>query len=141
MARRKGLADFNLSLIRYLMRSQSKTTLELSEEIDVTPQHLSRILNRQSPLSEKIGKKIADALGVSWEVVKTPEANYLRELMAVALVEFLQEPGKLDWKNGVRLADKMGYLSGGNVDTGEPSDAQVEDDDLLELGDVPEAEL
>ena len=41
----------------------------------------------------------------------------------------------------MRLADKMGYLSGGTVDTGEPSDAQVEDDDLLELGDVPEAEL
>ena len=62
--------------------------------------------------------------------------------MSLWLLEFLQTPdGSLDWKNAVRLADKMGYLSGGVVDAGEPSAAEVEDDDLLELGDTPEAEL
>ena len=62
--------------------------------------------------------------------------------MSTWLVEFLQTPsGALDWKNAIRLADKMGYLSGGQVDSGEPSEAQQDDEDLLELGDVPEAEL
>ena len=59
MARKKGLTDFNLSLIRYLMQAQSKDTTALAQEIDVTRGHLSRILNRQSPLSEEIGKKLS----------------------------------------------------------------------------------
>ena len=139
MARKKGLTDFNLSLIRCLMREQSKGTTELSKEIDVTQQHLSRVLNRQSPLSEDIGKRLSVTLGVSWEVVKQPESSYMRELMSMALVEFLQVPGELDWKNAVRLADKMGYLSGGVADSGEISAAQIEDEDLLEIGDTPEA--
>ena len=142
MARKKGLSTFNLSLIRYLMREQSKTTTDLAVEIDVSFRHLSGLLNGQRTLSEDIGKRLADALGVTWEVIRKPESQYMRDLMSLWLVDFLQEPGgALDWKNAVRLADKMGYLSGGTVDTGEPSDAQVEDDDLLELGDVPEAEL
>ena len=142
MARKKGLTDFNLCLIRYLMRQQNKDTPTLAEEIDVSLNHLSGVLNRSRTLSEDIGKRIGVALGVSWEVVKKPEKHYMRELMSLALVEFLQRPdGALDWKNAVRLADKMGYLSGGVVDSGEPSQAEVEDDDLLELGDVPEAVL
>ena len=123
------------------MREQSKTTLDLCAEIDVSEQHLSRVLNGHSPLSEDIGKRLADKLGLTWDVVKKPEAKYIRELMSTWLVGFLQEPGKLEQKNAVRLADKLGYLSGGQVDTGEPSDAQVEDDDLLSEGDVPEADL
>ena len=46
MARKKGLVDFNLSLIRYLMREQGKTTVALAAEIEVNEQHLSRVLNR-----------------------------------------------------------------------------------------------
>ena len=68
MARKKGITDFNLSLIRYLMREQNKGTKALAEEIDVSDQHLSRVLNRHVPLSEQVGKKIAGVLGVSWEV-------------------------------------------------------------------------
>ena len=45
----------------------------------------------------------------------------------------------LDWKNAIRLADKMGILKRSAVDSSEPTDAQVEDEDLLALGDVPEA--
>ena len=142
MARKKGLSTFNLSLIRYLMREQSKTTTDLAVEIDVSFRHLSGLLNGQRTLSEDVGKRLSDALGVTWEVIRKPESQYMRDLMSLWLVDFLQEPGgALDWKNAVRLADKMGYLSGGVADTGEPSDAQVEDDDLLELGDTPEAEL
>ena len=142
MGRKKGLSDFNLSFIRYTMREQSKTTLDLSTEIDVSLNHLSGVLNGQRTLSEDIGKRLADALGLTWDVVKKPEAKYMRDLMSTWLVGFLQEPGgALDWKNAIRLADKMGYLSGGQVDSGEPSDAQVEDDDLLSEGDVPEADL
>ena len=62
MARKKGLTDFNLSLIRYLMRQQNKGTKALAQEIDVSDQHLSRVLNRHVPLSEEIGKKIAGVL-------------------------------------------------------------------------------
>ena len=141
MARKKGLETFNLSYIQYLMREQSKTTTELCAEIDVSFRHLSGVLTGQRTLSESIGKQIADALGVSWDIIRKPESQYMRELMATALVGFLQDPGKLDWKNGVRLADKMGYLSGSQADSSEPSEAEVEDDDLLELGDVPEADL
>ena len=142
MARTKGLSDFNLCLIRYLMRQQSKDTTALAQEIDVSLNHLSGVLNRSRTLSENIGKRIAVSLGVSWDVVKKPEAAYMRELMSTWLVEFLQTPsGALDWKNAIRLADKMGYLSGTVVDTGEPSEAQQDDEDLLELGDVPEVEL
>ena len=142
MARKKGLETFNLSYIQYQMREQSKTTTELCAEIDVSFRHLSGVLTGQRTLSESIGKQIADALGVSWDIIRKPESQYMRELMAVALVGFLESPGgALDWKNAIRLADKMGYLSGSQVDTGEPSEAEVEDDDLLELGDVPEADL
>lgn len=142
MARKKGLADFNLALIRHLMRSLDLTVSALAEKIDYSESNLSKVLNRQSPLSEQMGKRLAEALGVSWEVVKKPEAQHMRELMSLWLVDFLQSPeGKLDWKNAVRLADKMGYLSGGVVDSSEPTDAENDDDDLLELGDVPEAEL
>ena len=142
MARKKGLENFNLCLIRLLMRAQGKDTTGLAKEIDVSVNHLSGVLNRSRTLSEDIGKRIAVALGVSWEVVKKPEKQYVRDLMSLWLLEFLQTPdGSLDWKNAVRLADKMGYLSGGVVDAGEPSAAEVEDDDLLELGDTPEAEL
>ena len=141
MARKKGLETFNLSFVRYTMREQSKTTVELCAEIDVSEQHLSRVLNGHSPLSEDIGKRLADALGLTWDVVKKPEAKYIRELMLGWLVDSLQELDKLEQKNVIKLADKMGYLSGGQVDSGEPSEAEVEDDDLLELGDTPEAEL
>ena len=44
MARKKGVQNFNLSLIRHLMRVQSKTTTALAQEIDVTRGHLSRVL-------------------------------------------------------------------------------------------------
>ena len=139
MARQKGLQNFNLSLIRYLMREQSKTTTALAEEIEVTREHLSRVLNRQSPLSEAIGRRVSGVLGVSWEVLKQPEEGYFVGLIHLSLVEFLHQPGPLDWTNAIRLADKMGILKRGTVDSSEPTDAQVEDADLLELGDVPAA--
>ena len=135
MARKKGLTDFNLSLIRYLMQAQSKDTTQLAQEIDVTRVHLSRVLNRQIPLSEEVGKKIGGVLGVSWEVLKQPE----HDLVHLSLVEFFHEPGPLDWKNAIRLADRMGILKRGTVDSSEPTDAEVEDADLLELGDAPAA--
>ena len=139
MARKRGLENFNLSLIRYLMHEQSKDTTTLADEIEITREHLSRVLNRHALLSESLGKQLADALGVSWDVVKQPESLYMVDLINLALVGFFQEPGKLDWKNAVRLADKMGVFKIGTVDNSEPTDAQVEDADLLELGDVPEA--
>ena len=141
MARQKGLTNFNLCLIRYLMRAQNKDTLVLAQEIEVTRQHLSAVLNRQRPLSEEIGKKIAEVLSVPWEVLKQPEELYMVDLINLSLVEFFHKPGDLDWKNAVRLADKMGMLKRGAVESSEPTDAEVEDEDLLELGDVPEAEL
>ena len=142
MARKKGLETFNLSYIQYQMREQSKTTTELCAEIEVSFRHLSGVLTGQRTLSESIGKRIAGALGVSWDIIRKPESQYMRELMSTWLVGFLQEPGgALDWKKAIRLADKMGYLSGGQVDSGEPSEAQQDDEDLLELGDVPEVEL
>ena len=53
------------------------------------------VLNRIRTLSEDIGKRLADALGVSWDVVKKPEAKYMRELMTLwRWLEFLQEPGQ-----------------------------------------------
>ncbi len=139
MARKKGLQTFNLSLIRYLMREQSKTTLDLCAEIEVSEAHLSRVLNGHSPLSEDIGRKVAQALGVSWEVVKQPESLYMADLINLSLVDFFHKPGALDWKNAVRLADKMGILKRGTVDSSEPTDAEVEDADLLALGDAPAA--
>ena len=57
MGRKKGLENFNLCLIRYLMRAQSKGTTALAVEIDVSRQHLSGVLNRQRALSEEIGKR------------------------------------------------------------------------------------
>ena len=141
MARKKGISDWNLSFIRYTMREQGKSVLGLCAEIDVSLSHLSGLLNGQRTLSESIGKRLAKALGLTWDVVRKPEAKYIRELMSTWLVGFLQEPGKLEQKNAVRLADKLGYLRVGAVDSSEPSAAEVEDDDLLELGDTPEAEL
>ena len=111
----------------------------MAQEIDVTRVHLSGVLNRQRLLSEEVGKKIGGVLGVSWEVLKQPEQRYFVDLVHLSLVEFFHEPGDLDWTNAVRLADKMGILKRGTVDSSEPTDAQVEDADLLELGDVPAA--
>ena len=139
MARQKGLQNFNLALIRYLMRGQSKTTTALAEEIEVSDQHLSRVLNRQRPLSEDIGKKIAGVLGVSWEVIQKPESVHQTDLINLSLVGFLHEHSVLDWTKAIRLADKMGILKQGTVDSSEPTDAEVEDADLLELGDAPAA--
>ena len=47
----------------------------------------------------------------------------------------------MPWTGRTRFgwADKMGILKRGTVDSSEPTDAQVEDEDLLALGDVPEA--
>ena len=139
MGRKKGLENFNLCLIRYLMRAQSKGTTALAVEIDVSDQHLSRVLNRHVPLSEEVGKKLSGALGVSWEVLKQPEQRYFVDLINLSLATFLHELGVLDWTNAVRLADRMGILKRGAVDSGEPTDAQNEDADLLALGDVPAA--
>ena len=136
MARAKRLENFNLCLIRYLMRAQSKGTTALAVEIDVTRVHLSRVLNRHVPLSEQVGKKLSGALGVSWEVLKQPEQRYFVDLINLSLVEFFHERGALDWTNAIRLADKMGILKQGAVDSSEPTDAQVEDADLLALGDA-----
>ena len=138
MARKKGLQNFNLCLIRYLMRAQSKTTTTLAQEIEVSVRHLSGVLNRQRLLSEEVGKRLSGALGVSWEVLKQPEQRYFVDLVHLSLVEFFHEPGSLDWTTAVRLADKMGILKRVSVDSSEPTDAQVEDADLLALGDVPE---
>lgn len=139
MARAKGLTDFNLCLIRYLMRAQSKGTTALAVEIDVSDQHLSRVLNRQRPLSGDLGRRLSGVLGISWDVIQKPESVHQTDLINLSLVEFFHEPGALDWTNAIRLADKMGLLKRGTVDSSEPTDAQVEDADLLELGDVPEA--
>ena len=136
MARKRGLENFNLCLIRYLMRAQSKGTTALAVEIDVSRQHLSGVLNRQRALSEEIGKRLSGALGVSWEVLKQPEQRYFVDLVHLSLVEFFHEPGALDWTNAIRLADKMGILKRGTVDSSKPTDAQVEDADLLALGDA-----
>ena len=141
MARKKGLETFNLSYIQYQMREQSKTTTELCAEIEVSFRHLSGVLTGQRTLSEDIGKRIADALGVEWDIIRKPESQYIRDMMSTWLVGSLQDLDKLEQKNVITLADKMGYLSGGVVDSSEPSEAEVEDDDLLELGDTPEAEL
>ena len=141
MGRKKGLSDWNLSYIRFKMAEQSLTVVDLGLKIDVSAAHLYRVFNRQSPLSEDIGRSFADTLDVPWEVVKQPEASYLRGEMLVWIMESLQDRKKLEQKNVIRLADKMGFLSGGVVDSGEPSAAEVEDEDLLELGDVPEAVL
>ena len=139
MARQKGLQNFNLSLIRYLMQVQSKGTTQLASKIDVTRVHLSRVLNRQRPLSEDIGRRLSGVLGVSWDVIQKPESVHQTDLINLSLVEFLHEPGPLDWKNAIRLADRMGILKRGTVDSSEPTDAEVEDADLLELGDAPAA--
>ena len=139
MGRQKGLENFNLSLIRYLMREQNKGTTALAAEIDVTRGHLSRVWNRQVPLSEDIGRRLSGVLGVSWDVIQKPESVHQTDLINLSLVEFFHEPGALDWTNAIRLADKMGLLKRGTVDSSEPTDAQVEDADLLELGDVPAA--
>ena len=141
MARQKGLQNFNLSLIRYLMQAQSKGTKALAAKIEVSDQHLSRVLNRQRPLSEDIGKKIAGVLGVSWDVIQKPESVHQTDLINLSLVGVLHEHSALDWTNAIRLADKMGILKQGTVDSSEPTEAQVEDADLLELGDVPAAAL
>ena len=139
MARKKGITDFNLSLIRYLMRVQSKTTTALAQEIDVSINHLSGVLNRQRPLSEDIGKKIAGVLGVSWDVIQKPESVHQTDLINLSLVGFLHELGALNWTKAIRLADRMGILKQGTVDSSEPTEAEVEDADLLALGDVPAA--
>ena len=139
MARKKGLQNFNLSVVRCLMRAQSKGTKALAEEIDVSDQHLSRVLNRQVPLSDDLGRKVAKALGLTWEVVKQPESLYMADLINLALVGFLHEHSALDWTNAIRLADKMGILKQGTVDSSEPTEAEVEDADLLALGDAPAA--
>ena len=139
MARRKGLQNFNLSLIRYLMRQQSKGTTALAREIDVSINHLSGVLNRQRPLSEDIGRRLSGVLGVSWDVIQKPEQVHQTDLINLSLVGFLHEPGPLDWTNAIRLADKMGIFKQGTVDSSEPTEAQVEDADLLELGDAPAA--
>ena len=139
MARKKRLQNFNLSLIRSLMREQSKGTTQLASKIEVTREHLSRVLNRHVPLSEQVGKKIAGVLVVSWEVLKQREEGYFVGLIHLSLVAFFHEPGALDWTNAIRLADKMGILKRGTVDSSEPTDAEVEDADLLALGDAPAA--
>ena len=64
MARKKRLQNFNLSLIRYQMREQNKGTTQLAAEIEVTREHLSRVLNRQVPLSEDIGRRLSGVLAV-----------------------------------------------------------------------------
>ena len=136
MARKKGLQNFNLSLIRYQMREQNKGTTQLAAEIEVTREHLSRVLNRQRPLSGDLGRRLSGVLGLSWDVIQKPESVHQTDLINLSLVEFFHEPGALDWTNAIRLADKMGLLKRGTVDSSEPTDAQVEDADLLELGDA-----
>ena len=136
MVRKKGLTDFNLSLIRYLIREQNKGTTQLAQKIDVTRNHLSGVLNRQVPLSEDIGRRLSGVLGVSWDVIQKPESVHQTDLINLSLVEFFHEPGALDWTNAIRLAAQMGLLKRGTVDSSEPTDAQVEDADLLELGDA-----
>lgn len=139
MARRKGLTNFNLCLIRYLMRQQSKGTTALAREIDVSINHLSGVLNRQRPLSEDIGRRLSGVLGVSWDVIQKPEQVHQTDLINLSLVGFLHEPGPLNWTNAIRLADKMGIFKQGTVDSSEPTEAEVEDADLLALGDAPAA--
>ena len=139
MARKKGLQNFNLCLIRYLMREQNKGTTALAQEIDVSINHLSGVLNRQRALSEDIGRRLSGVLGVSWDVIQKSESVHQTDLINLSLVEFLHQPAPLDWTKAIRLSDKMGILKRGTVDSSEPTDAQVEDADLLELGDVPAA--
>ena len=112
----------------------------LSEAINVTREHLSRVFNRHLPLSESMGKRIAASLGVSWDVVKQPESRYMIDLINLALVDFLHKPDALDWKSSVRLADKMGILSRSSVDSGEATAAQLEDEELLGVGDEPDVD-
>ena len=121
------------------MQAQSKTTTALASEIEVSDQHLSRVLNRQRPLSEDIGRRLSGVLGVSWDVIQKPESVHQTDLINLSLVEFLHEPGALDWTKAIRLASKMGILKRGTVDSSEPTEAQVEDANLLELGEVPAA--
>ena len=123
------------------MSEQSLTVIDLGEKIEVSVAHLYRVLNGHAPLSEEIGRAIAETLDVPWDVVKEPESKYLRGQMVLWVVESLQDREKLDQRNVIDLVDKMGYLATGVVESGEPTEAQQDDEDLLELGDVPEVEL
>ena len=139
MARKKGLQNFNLSLIRYQKREQNKGTTQLAAEIEVTREHLSRVLNRQRPLSGDLGRRLSGVLGISWDVIQKPESVHQTDLINLSLVGVLHEPGPLNWTKAIRLAAKMGILKRGTVDSSEPTEAQVEDANLLALGDVPPA--
>ena len=139
MARKKGLQNFNLSLIRYQMREQNKGTTQLAAEIEVTREHLSRVLNRQRPLSGDLGRRLSGVLGISWDVIQKPESVHQTDLINLSLVGVLHEPGPLNWTKAIRLTAKMGILKRGTVDSSEPTEAQVEDANLLALGDVPPA--
>ena len=140
MARSTSLTDWNISLARALLLAQDKDIAMLADEINITREHLTRVFNRHSPLTELLGRRIAEGLGVSWDVIKKPESLYIVELINLSIVQFLQNPDPLDWKSAVSLADKMGMLSRSSVDTGEASEAQTEDEELLGIDDVPDVD-
>ena len=82
---------------------------ELAEEIEVTREHLSRVLNRQRPLSGDLGRRLSGVLGVSWDVIQKPELVHQTDLINLSLVGFLHEPGALNWTKAIRLASQDGY--------------------------------
>lgn len=138
MGRKSESLDANLTLIRFLIKEQNLTIKALAKKIDVSYEHLLQVLGGHRPLSITAGKKIAKALHVPYESLLTDNSRYFVERISDHLMDFVHNPNELTWKYAIQLMEKMGHLPVAVGHDMEPSEAEIEDQDLLEEGDEPD---
>ena len=152
MGRKSTAVDANVTLIRGLLKQKKLTVSKAASKINVTREHLLRVLNSHLPMSATLLKKLAKLLGATPELLATgTDKILLNKLNELSLYFVSIKPEKLLGKEmkakDVRLLfdvlHRFGIIEEANTHeiNINVNVAEAKDADLLDLGDGPDCEV
>jgi transcriptional regulator with XRE-family HTH domain len=152
MARKSTAVDANVTLIRGLLKQKKLTVSKAASKINVTREHLLRVLNSHLPMSATLLKKLAQLLGTSRERLATgTDKILLNKLNELSLYFAGLKPEKLlgtemkakDVRLFFDVLHRFGIIEEANTHeiNINVNVAEAKDADLLDEGDEPDCEV
>lgn len=66
-------SGYHAAKIKHLIESQGRRKTWISEQLGVTPSHLSRMIMGERPITDRNAQRLADILGVSVDDLRATE--------------------------------------------------------------------
>jgi len=136
--------DYNIDTVRSII-GLSHTFTAMAKEVDCHLFHLLAVLNKQRPLTDNLAEKIAKVAGCEVEdFCKEFDNDFHKEATETLRTVFRKGAnGELNVTKGQRLSLEIYramYPSAQQLDVKvDISEAETQDEDLLDEGDIPEA--